>query len=243
MPAPFPTLAHLKRVTAIFCFALASAAAAAEGYPERPVTFVVPYTAGSQTDQVARLLAQALQERLGQPFLVENKAGSSGLLAALTVARAAPDGYTLMVTTNTTHAAAPGLFKNVPYDPVKDFTPIAQIGIFRSVIAANMNLPVRSMSELVSYARANPGKLEYGQGNGTTQVVFETMKKRVGNRYCPRSLSQQSRGHHRPRRRPYRGGGAGLSQRPAANQSRPHPPARGDDQGAQPHPAGRAHAR
>ena len=83
MPAAFPTLARLKRVAAIFCFALASAAAAAEGYPERPVTFVVPYTAGSQTDQVARLLAQALQGRLGQPFLVENKAGSSGLLAAL----------------------------------------------------------------------------------------------------------------------------------------------------------------
>ena len=180
MPDALRRLAPLSLTAAALCFALASAATAAEGYPERPVTFVVPYTAGSQTDQVARLLAQALQERLGQPFLVENKAGSSGLLAALTVARAAADGYTLMVTTNTTHAAAPGLFKNVPYDPVKDFTPIAQIGIFRSVIAANMNLPVRSMGELVSYARANPGKLEYGQGNGTTQVVFETMKKRVG---------------------------------------------------------------
>jgi tripartite-type tricarboxylate transporter receptor subunit TctC len=124
MPAAFPKFAHLTCVAAIFCFALASAAAA-EGYPERPVTLVVPYTAGSQTDQVARLIAQALQERLGQPFLIENKAGGGGLLAALTVARAAPDGYTLMVTTNTTHAAAPGLFKNVPYDPVKDFTPIA----------------------------------------------------------------------------------------------------------------------
>jgi tripartite-type tricarboxylate transporter receptor subunit TctC len=155
-------------------FAFASVPAHAE-YPERPVTIVVPYTAGSQTDSVARLIAQALQEKLGQPFLVENKAGASGLVAALAVARAAPDGYTLMVTTNTTHAAAPGLFKNVPYDPVKDF-----IGIFRSVIAVNATSPVRTMGEFVTYAKANPAKLEYGQGNGTTQVVFETMNRRVG---------------------------------------------------------------
>ena len=171
--------ARLARIACVG-LALASTAARAEGYPERPVTIVVPYTAGSQTDSVARLIAQALQERLGQPFLVENKAGSGGLLAALSVARAAADGTTVMVTTNTTHAAAPGLFKNVPYDPVKDFTPISQIGFFRSVIAVNMNLPVRSMAEFVAYAKANPGRLEYGQGNGTTEVVFETMKKRVG---------------------------------------------------------------
>jgi tripartite-type tricarboxylate transporter receptor subunit TctC len=180
MPATSRKPAHFKLAAATCWLALAPAAAGAEGYPERAVTFVVPYTAGSQTDQVARLIAQALQERLGQPFLIENKAGGGGLLAALTVARAAPDGYTLMVTTNTTHAAALGLFKNVPYDPVKDFTAIAQIGIFRSVIAVNVNLPVHTIGELVSYAKANPGKLDYGQGNGTTEVVFETFKRRVG---------------------------------------------------------------
>jgi tripartite-type tricarboxylate transporter receptor subunit TctC len=179
MPAPSRTFAPLRLLAAAACLAFAAVPALAE-YPEHPVTLVVPYSAGSQTDSVARLIAQTLQEKLGQPFLVENKAGSSGLVAALTVARAAPDGYTLMVTTNTTHAAAPGLFKNVPYDPVKDFTPIAQIGIFRSVIAVNAASPLRSMADLVAYAKANPGKLEYGQGNGTTQVVFETMKKRVG---------------------------------------------------------------
>ncbi len=179
MPSPPWTFARFGLVAATACLALATVPARAE-YPDRPVTLVVPYSAGSQTDSVARLIAQALQEKLGQPFLVENKAGSSGIVAALTVARAAPDGYTLMVTTNTTHAAAPGLFKNVPYDPVKDFTAIAQIGIFRSVIAVNTASPLRSMADLVAYAKANPGKLEYGQGNGTTQVVFETMKKRTG---------------------------------------------------------------
>jgi tripartite-type tricarboxylate transporter receptor subunit TctC len=90
MPAAFAKLADLKRIAAVFCLTLASAVAAAEGYPERPVTFVVPYTAGSQTDQVARLIGQALQERLGQPFLIENKAGGGGMLAAFSVARAAP---------------------------------------------------------------------------------------------------------------------------------------------------------
>jgi tripartite-type tricarboxylate transporter receptor subunit TctC len=174
-----PKTARLTFIAVAVGLTFACLPARAE-YPERPVTIVVPYTAGSQTDSVARLIAQALQEKLGQPFLVENKAGASGLVAALAVARAAPDGYTLMVTTNTTHAAAPGLFKNVPYDPVKDFTAIAQIGIFRSVIAVNASSPVRSMGEFVTYAKANPGKLEYGQGNGTTQVVFETMKKRIG---------------------------------------------------------------
>ena len=113
------------------------AALAADRYPSRPVTFVVPYTAGSQTDSVARLIGQYLQEALGQPFVIENKVGGGGIVAALAVARAQPDGYTLMVTTNTTHSAAPGLFKYVPYDPIKDFTPLAQIGIFRSVIAVN----------------------------------------------------------------------------------------------------------
>ena len=108
-------------------------------------------------------------------------------------ARAAPDGYTLMVTTNTTHAAALGLFKNVPYDPVKDFTAIAQIGIFRSVIAVNPNLPVRTIGELVSYAKANPGKLEYGQGNGTTQVVFLLILRREIPTRSPRRRGQSER--------------------------------------------------
>src|SRR5215468_9085256 len=131
-------------------------------------------------DATARAIAQHLQEALGQSFVVENRAGAGGLLAANAVARAAPDGHMLLITTNTTHSAAPGLFKSVPYDPIKDFTPVARIGSFPSLIAVHPGQPIRSMQELVSYAKANPGKLEYGHGNSTGQIVGETLKKRTG---------------------------------------------------------------
>jgi putative tricarboxylic transport membrane protein len=94
--------------------------AGAQEYPARPVTIVVPFGPGSATDTTARLIAQGLQEALGRPFVVENKSGGGGLIAASAVARAEPDGYTLLITTNSTHSAAPGLFKNVPYDPIKE---------------------------------------------------------------------------------------------------------------------------
>ncbi|MEW6449512.1 MAG: tripartite tricarboxylate transporter substrate binding protein [Pseudomonadota bacterium] len=154
--------------------------AKAETYPSRPVTIVTPFAAGSVTDAAARLIAQSLQETLGQPFIVENRAGAGGLLAASAVARAKNDGYTLLLTTNSTHSAANGLFKSVPYDPIKDFTPIARIGSFPSFVAVNPSQPINSMQELVAYAKANPGKLSYGVGNSTGQITGETIKKRTG---------------------------------------------------------------
>ena len=107
--------------------------AVAQSYPNRPVTILTPFAAGSVTDAAARLIAQTLQESLGQSFIVENRAGAGGLLAAGAVARAKNDGYTLLLTTNSTHSVVNGLFKNVPYDPIKDFTPIARIGSFAVV--------------------------------------------------------------------------------------------------------------
>jgi tripartite-type tricarboxylate transporter receptor subunit TctC len=154
--------------------------AKAETYPSRPVTIITPFAAGSVTDAAARLIAQSLQESLGQPFVVENRAGAGGLLAASAVARAKNDGYTLLLTTNSTHSAANGLFKSVPYDPIKDFTPIARIGSFPSFVAVNPSQPINSMQELVAYAKANPGKLSYGVGNSTGQITGETIKKRTG---------------------------------------------------------------
>ena len=112
--------------------------------------------------------------------MVENRAGAGGLLAASAVARAKNDGYTLLLTTNSTHSAANGLFKSVPYDPIKDFTPIARIGSFPSFVAVNPSQPINSMQELVAYAKANPGKLSYGVGNSTGQITGETIKKRTG---------------------------------------------------------------
>lgn len=157
----------------------AAASAMAESYPSRPVTIITPFAAGSQTDAAARLISQQLQEALGQSFVIENKAGAGGLIAANAVARAKPDGYTLLLTTNSTHSAI-GLFKSVPYDPVKDFSPISRIGNFPSFLAVNMNVPAKSMAEFVAYVKANPGKLSYGTGNSTGQIVGETLKKRTG---------------------------------------------------------------
>jgi tripartite-type tricarboxylate transporter receptor subunit TctC len=162
-----------------FVLIAAVAAAKAETYPARPVTIITPFAAGSQTDAAARLLGQSLQDALGQSFVIDNRAGAGGQLAASAVARAKPDGYTLLLTTNSTHSAI-ALFKSVPYDPIKDFTPVVRLGNFPSFVAVNINLPVNSMAELVANAKANPGKLSYGVGNSTGQVVGETLKKRTG---------------------------------------------------------------
>ncbi len=180
MPAPLRIGLRLAAAGWIAVAAMTAPIAAAEQYPLRQVTIMVPFAPGSVTDATARLLAQQLQEALGQPFVIENKAGAGGLIAASAVARAQPDGYTLLVTTNSTHSAAPGLFKNVPYDPIRDFEPVARIGSFPSFVAVNANQPFRTMVDLVAYAKANPGKIEYGHGNSTGQIVGEAIKHRTG---------------------------------------------------------------
>ena len=153
--------------------------AAAEDYPTRPITILTPFAAGSATDTAARLVGKFLQEGLGQPVVIENREGAGGMLAAETVAHANSDGYTLLLTSNSTHSAAPGLFKRVPYDPIKDFTPIARIGSFPSFIAVTNDLPVKSMAELVDYAKANPGKVTAGYGNSTGRITVEVFRRRL----------------------------------------------------------------
>ena len=151
----------------------------AEDYPARPVTILTPYAAGSATDTAARLIGKYLQDALHQPFIIENREGAIGMIAAEATARATPDGYTLLLTSNSTHSAAPGLFKKVPYDPIKDFTPIARIGSFPSFIAVTNDLPVKSMQELVAYAKANPGKINASYGNSTGRITTEIFKRRL----------------------------------------------------------------
>lgn len=162
------------------CLSIGQSASGAETYPTRAVTILAPFAAGSGTDTAARIVAQVLQDALGQPFVVENRVGANGLLAGNAVARAKPDGYTLLFTTNSTHSVVYGLYKSVPYDPIKDFTPIARIGSFPSFVAVNPALPIHSMQELVAYAKSNPGKLSYGVGNSTGQIVGEGIKNRTG---------------------------------------------------------------
>ena len=152
---------------------------AQERYPARRVTIINQFAAGSISDAAARLLAQSLQEQLGQPFVVENKVGAGGLLAATTVARAAPDGYTLLATASSLHSGA-ALYKDLPIDPMKDFTHIARIGSYPSFIAVRSDLPVKTIQELVSYAKAHDGKITYGHGNNMGRMIGEIFKLRTG---------------------------------------------------------------
>ena len=155
-------------------------AQAQDKWPSRRVTLVVPFAAGSVTDAMARLLADQLKDAFPQPFIVENRAGAGGVLAAGSVAKAAPDGYTILMGGNTTHSAAGALFKNVPYDPVKDFSAIVRIGKYPSVFATNPQQPFKTIQEFVTYAKANPGKLTCGHGNSTGHITCETVKRRLG---------------------------------------------------------------
>ncbi|MGQ0650977.1 MAG: Bug family tripartite tricarboxylate transporter substrate binding protein [Betaproteobacteria bacterium] len=139
-------------------------------YPARPVKLVVPFPAGSATDQVARLVGAELHAALGQPFVVENKAGAQGAIAATEVAKSAPDGYTLMLTTNTPQAANPSLFKKLAYDPVKDFAPITRLGTISFMLMVRPDFPAKNLKEFIAHARAQPGKLSGGYGSAGSQV-------------------------------------------------------------------------
>ncbi len=149
---------------------MTATAAHAQVYPSKPVKLIVPFPAGSATDQIARVLGQELQGALGQPFVVDNKPGAQGTIAAESVAKSAPDGYTLMVSTNTPQAAAPALFKELRYDPMKDFQPIARLGTISFMLMVAPEFPAKNLKEFLAHARSNPGKLSGGYGSAGSQV-------------------------------------------------------------------------
>ena len=166
----------LRRTLAACALALGATAALAQAYPDKPITLVVPFAAGSGTDAVARAVASGLATRLKQPVIVDNKPGANAQVAAQIVAKAKPDGYTLFMTTNTSHSANPALYKNLRYDPIKDFTPVARVGELPFALVVHPSLPVKTLAELLDYARANPGKLSYATPNSTSLVTMETIK-------------------------------------------------------------------
>jgi len=133
-----------------------------EGWPERPIRLVVPFPAGSSTDMIARIVAQKLSHRLGQQIVIENRAGASGNIGADAVAKAAPDGYTIGIATASTHAVAASLSPNLPYDPIRDFAPVAMIGSQPYVLVLHPALPAHNLAELIALAKAKPGTLNYG---------------------------------------------------------------------------------
>ena len=143
-------------------------AAAAQAWPSKPLKVVVPFTAGGSTDTVARIVAERLTSRLGQPVIVDNRAGAGGLIGTESVAKSPPDGYTLLVGTSSTMAIIPHLYSKATYDPIRDFAPVILLGTADIDIVVNPKVPARTVKELVAYAKANPGKLTYASGgNGS----------------------------------------------------------------------------
>ncbi len=157
-----------------------TAPAAAQTFPAKTITFVVPFAAGSATDQLARAIGQSITNDTKQAVVVDNKAGASGMIAAAAVAKAAPDGYTLLITTNTTHAANEHLYKKLSYDPVKDFAPLSGLGKGGQVLVVNAASPHKTVADLVAFAKKNPGKLSFGSGSSSSRVAGEMLKQLAG---------------------------------------------------------------
>ena len=168
--------------TVAACLALAGAAgsAAAQSFPTKPIRVVVPFPPGAGPDQLARLLSVPMQEVLGQPLVVENRAGAQGTIAATDVARANPDGHTLLMGTNTTQAANVGLFKKLAYDPLKDFAYVARLAQTSLILAVRSDFPATSAKEFIALAKAKRGELSGGFGSGGAQVSLGLLRSLGG---------------------------------------------------------------
>jgi tripartite-type tricarboxylate transporter receptor subunit TctC len=174
----------MKTTTTLLALAAVIAAlpARAQDYPNRPITIVSAQASGGASDTIVRAVQERLQVALGQPIVMENRPGASGTVGAAQVARAAPDGYTLMIGTDAMMTSNVHLFKSMPFDPVKDFAPITNAGANIIVLAVNADLPVKSVAELVAYAKANPGKLQFGTSGVASphHLAGELLKLKTG---------------------------------------------------------------
>ncbi len=180
MRLPHPNRRTILGAAALPLLSPIAARAQAEWRPTRPVTLIVPFAAGSGTDTVTRIMASMLEAEWGTSFVVENRAGGNGAIAAVATARAAPDGYTLMVTTNSPHGATPALMRRPTYDAINDFTPIFRMGTYIFVLAVNAQVPARTLPEFLALVRSRPGQMTYASGN-TTGVVGGAMMTAIGN--------------------------------------------------------------
>ncbi|HVK31940.1 MAG TPA: tripartite tricarboxylate transporter substrate binding protein [Burkholderiaceae bacterium] len=161
---------------------LAAPLGRAQAWPAKPIRMVVPFPAGGATDLLARAIAQGLGSSLGQPVVIDNRPGAGGTLGSGEVMRAAPDGHTLLMATSSTHSIAPHLNPNLPYKPELDFTPVAEVATAPNIVLVPKDLPVASMKELIAYAKARPGQLNYAtSGNGTiVHLTTEAFKAQAG---------------------------------------------------------------
>lgn len=173
------SLARRRLILGSAASALAAAAGMARAQA-KPVRIVVPFAAGSYTDNVLRIALPALSDRLGATLVVDNRPGANGIIAADAVAKAAPDGLTFLMGGASANAANPSLYKALPYDPVKDLVPVVRFGLLPFVLLVNPSVPVKSVPELIDYAKKNPGKLAYATPNSATLVGMETFKRAAG---------------------------------------------------------------
>ncbi|CAN5425763.1 tripartite tricarboxylate transporter substrate binding protein [soil metagenome] len=170
----------LKHAAALLISIAVSGYAAAQTFPAKLITIIVPFAAGSATDQFARAVAQSITEQTGQPAIVDNKGGASGIIGASAGARAAPDGYTFVITTNTTHAGNEFLFKALPYDPVKDFVPLAMLGKGQQVMVVSPSSPFNSVSDFLGAAKRSPGRMSFGAGSVSPRIAGELLQQMTG---------------------------------------------------------------
>ena len=167
----------LSALAAAFALSLP---AVAQEYPTKQITFIVPFAAGSATDQLARALGQSVAEQVKHPVLVDNKPGASGFLAAQQAAKSPADGYTVLITTNTTHAANEHLYKSMPYDPVKDFAPVTLLGKGGQIMIVNPKVEAKTVGEFVALAKKQPGKLSFGSGSSSSRIAGELLQQMAG---------------------------------------------------------------
>jgi tripartite-type tricarboxylate transporter receptor subunit TctC len=165
---------------ALLSLLLPLAAIAQAAWPEKPVHFIVPFADGSAVDQTTRIFSERLSARLGRPFVVDNRAGANAIVGAVAAARAPADGYNFFFTTSTTHAANVALYDKLPYDPVRDFEPVAFIQMASYLLVVNNDLPVRSVKEFIAYAKERPGKLNYSTGAANSLAASEMFKIMTG---------------------------------------------------------------
>jgi tripartite-type tricarboxylate transporter receptor subunit TctC len=168
---------NLHSIAAGLVATVVAAAAGAQTYPAKPITFIVPFAAGSATDQLARALGQSITAETHQAVVVDNRAGASGMMAAQNTAKSPADGYTVLITTNTTHAANEHLYKKLPYDPVKDFQPVTGLGKGGQVLVVRADGPYKSVSDLLAKAKQEPGKLSFGSGSSSSRIAGEMFKQ------------------------------------------------------------------
>jgi tripartite-type tricarboxylate transporter receptor subunit TctC len=165
----------LQALACLSLLGVGAPAAWADAYPSKPITIVVPFGPGSGTDQLARIVGQALGQEAKVPVVIENKGGASGMIAAQQVAKAAPDGYTVLMTTNTTHAANEHLYRKLPYDPVKDFAPVALLSKGHMLLLVAPSSPHKTVADLLAAARKSPGRINFGSGSSSSRVAGELL--------------------------------------------------------------------